>query len=135
MLQLTSLVTVIRNIIKEYYACIIIRHIFTFNRKIYPMFIYLIISWYSIIMQKLYCTCGNFFLDINYFSLRSLILRIRYPFVIWILRAHNFHKSITKYYTCFGRLFLFKRLVRIKNRNESVWLFWRFCLICPIKFF
>lgn len=29
-------------------------------------------------MQKLYCTCGNLFLDINYFSLQSLILRIRY---------------------------------------------------------
>lgn len=34
-------------------------------------------------MQKLYCTCGNLFLDINYFSLQSLILRIRYPNMLY----------------------------------------------------
>lgn len=83
MLELTSLVTAIRNIIKEYCTCIIIRHIFTFDWKIYPKFIYLIILWYSIIMQKLYCTCGNLFLHINYFPLWRLILRIRYPNMLY----------------------------------------------------
>lgn len=129
MLQLTSLVTVIRNIIKEYYACIIIRHIFTFNRKIYPMFIYLIISWYSIIMQKLYCTCGNLFLDINYFSLQSLILRIRYPNmlyeffvrIIFTNRSRSIIHASDVYFSLNDWLGLKIEMNRFDSFDDSAW--------------